>query len=176
MLSVWHPCMHSLHAICHHAAWKILLPLTALWLLHTAFSESWPRKKKDGNKTLLLPIKPEWNLTILRFTIDRVSRLLLYRLNRSMTFSLSSQTVWKIPNLSTKQDMVTTCKVSVCQLKSKELTVRCECCVFQNCAEAAHHCCCKLRLTLVCWHSLKYNEQVLSLLACLSFLHIKSRL
>lgn len=52
-------------------------------------------KKRDGNKTLLLPIKPQWNLTILRFTIVGVSWLLLYSLNRSMTFSLFSHSVWK---------------------------------------------------------------------------------
>lgn len=78
-------------------------------------------KKRDGNKTLLLPIKPQWNLTILRFTIVGVSWLLLYRLNRSMTFSLFSHSVWK--TASRVKDMGTTYKVWVSQLKWKKIII-----------------------------------------------------
>ena len=46
--------------------------------------------------------------------------LFLYRLNRSVTFSLSSQTLWKTSSLSTIQDMVTAYEVKVCQLSSAQ--------------------------------------------------------
>lgn len=48
VLFVRHPHMHFLHVICRHAAWKILLPLTALRLLHTAFCKLWGRKKESA--------------------------------------------------------------------------------------------------------------------------------
>lgn len=48
VLFVRHPHLHFLHVICRHAAWKILLPLTALRLLHTAFCKLWGRKKESA--------------------------------------------------------------------------------------------------------------------------------
>lgn len=76
------------------------------------------KKEGDGNKTLLLPIKPQWNLTMLRFTIDGVSWLLLYRPRRNITFSLSTQSVWE---MSATQEMVTTQKCLSLSACDKEM-------------------------------------------------------
>lgn len=105
-------CLFDTHTCISYMLFVVMLrgKCCCHWQLYDYFTQHFAsygeekRSARDGNKTLLLPIKPQWNLTMLRFTIDGVSWLRLYRPRRNITFSLSTQTVWET---SATQDMVT---------------------------------------------------------------------
>lgn len=105
-------CLFDTHTCISYMLFVVMLrgKYCSHWQLYDYFTQHFAsygeekRRARDGNKTLLLPIKPQWNLTMLRFTIDGVSWLRLYRPRRNITFSLSTQTVWET---SATQDTVT---------------------------------------------------------------------
>lgn len=104
-------CLFDTHTCISYMLFVVMLrgKYCSHWQLYDYFTERFAsygeekRGARDGNKTLLLLIKPQWNLTMLRFTIDGVSWLRLYRPKRNITFSLSTQPVWET---SATQDMV----------------------------------------------------------------------
>lgn len=73
-------CLFDTHTCISYMLFVVMLhgKYCTHWQLYDYFTQHFAsyggekRRARDGNKTLLLPIKPQWNLTTLRFTIDGV--------------------------------------------------------------------------------------------------------